>query len=140
MLTNLKAWGRNKPGGGRYYVQNEVCYLLNRLQKPNEEVFNLLWKSVTQGKGDALDSKGTHADGYCVDFSFKIVPWDREKAMKVYRALKPFFALAFRAAGEVSPGAHLHIALKAHANADAIIAANQGDRRVINRVHSIFTA
>ena len=137
-MMSLKSWGRNKPGGKRYKVQNQVAYLLNRLADTEPAVFALLWNTITQGKGDAPASRGTHAEGYCVDFSFKARPWNREVALRVYRALKPFFGVAFREAGEAGPSAHLHIALKGHANAQEILNANQGDRRVIDRVNAIF--
>ncbi len=138
-MITLVMWGRKRSTGGRYLVQKEVAVALDEIKAEDEEVYNLLYNSITQGVGSATASNGTHRAGWCVDFSFKLGAWNRFMAFRVYRALKRRFAVAYRRAGEVSVTAHLHAALKGKENADAIIAANRGDTRVKDRIRQIFT-
>jgi hypothetical protein len=114
MPDKFFSWG-SKP----VYVQAEVASALSAIG--DMKIKTLLWKSAVQGVGDALNSKGTHLDGWCVDFSLRREGWNASVALHVAHALIDNFAVAYRAPGEAGPTAHLHIAYKNKANYRAIV-------------------
>jgi len=87
----------------------------------------MLWLSMSQGKGSAKASKGTHKDGWCVDFDLRIGAWSVENLTQVCAELEARhqFACGPRHKGEEGPGvpSHLHIAFHGRANYALILAA-----------------
>jgi hypothetical protein len=110
-ISNFVAWGRF-----RQQVRREVAEVLNDLPLWMKEK---LWATMTQGKGSNPNSKGTHREGWCVDFDLDKPGWDIKGLTAICAELEKDgkFACGPRSNKEVgTAGSHLHIAYRGKAN------------------------
>ena len=132
--------GLIKWGAKPILVKAEVATALESLRKDHPIWHSILWRSATQGYGFASASAGTHAGGWCVDFSLRPGRgWTERNAAGICRVLEGAgFAVAPRAAGELGPGnpAHVHVALRGKANSAAILAAQRQGRDLAARLEA----
>lgn len=113
----LVVWGK-----GKHLVDQRAARQLNLID--DQVVKDLLWNTMSQGKGTAKASGTTHLLGLALDFVFwRSAQWTNAMLHRVCAALqKVGFAVAPRYAGELGKGnpAHLHAALRPFSNSFAI--------------------
>jgi hypothetical protein len=126
----LVMWGVRKKT-----VRQELAHELNLLPQPLKD---LLWATLTQGKGNAKLSQGTHKDGWCADFTFRDPRWTNTVLRQVCKHLTANgkVAVAPRAKDELGAGSipHLHIAYYGKANYFRIIEAQENGRPLVARI------
>lgn len=93
--------------------------LLKPLNKIPPDILKIVKPRVTQGAGNARASRGTHLQGFCVDFYTKKL--GAQAITMIIGALEDAgFAAALRLPGDAGPTEHIHAALRPYANSEAV--------------------
>jgi hypothetical protein len=110
-----------------------------RIREHDKALYALLYLSFTQGKGEAVASKGTHSEGWAMDFL--AAKFEYSSAFSALTFLdREGFAAVLRREREVGPGvpAHIHAALRPHSNSAAVDRAN-AYRTIAHQCNEVYS-
>lgn len=113
--------GYSRFGGAR--INPELTSALNEwAAKVDPDDLDLLKRRAAQGVGDAPRSKGTHLDGWALDFG--TYGLEDDEVRRMVNALNigdsRYFAAVLRLPGEAGPFEHIHAAFRGRSNYDRI--------------------